>query len=133
MNKEKPVIIQFESDENYMTVADLICYNMGLEVAAKANSIQAARELIAKIEKKELNPDIAIVSSVIENNFSEGEKLAKKLREIAPELKIIAFTELEDEKFGDKLALKSGASLQDTLIAALHDLTGHDFNGSNVK
>jgi len=132
MPKESPVIVQFDADENYLTVADLICFNIGLDIAANASTIDAAKKIITRIENKELKPDIAIISSVIQNSFNEGEKLAKKLREVVPGIKIIAYTEIDDEKFGDELAIKSGTNTEVTLISALNKLTKKNFKASNV-
>ena len=69
---------------------------------------------------------------MIQNSFNEGEKLAKKLREVVPGIKIIAYTEIDDEKFGDELAIKSGTNTEVTLISALNKLTKKNFKASNV-
>jgi len=132
MESNNPIIIQVDEDENYLTVGEIICFNMGLNIAAKAKSINDAREIIARIQAKRLKPDIAIISSMIEVNLDDGLKLATKLREIVPDIKIIAYTTDEDAKWGDKLAVKTSKDSKETLIQALEDYTHHSFKFSNL-
>jgi len=127
-----PVIIQVDEDENYHTVADLICYNMGLSISAKGRSISEAKDIIASIEAKRLIPDIAIISSMLEFNLEDGMKLAKKLRELVPGIKIIAYTSDDEAKWGDILVKKTSKDNDETLIIALEKLTHQEFNFSNA-
>lgn len=127
----KPVIIQFESDENYITVADLICFNMDLNISHVARNVAEAKQFIEQIGKQKLKPDIAIVCNVLLRNLNEGRQLAKKLREVRPQLKIIAFSEIPDIDWADELAIKSGKDNEHTLITALHKLTKKEFKSKN--
>ena len=130
---ENPVILQFDDDDNYFTVVDLIGYNMDFKVTAHAQTIDATRKIIAQIESKQIKPDIAIISNFLGNNFDDGGKLAKKLREIAPKIKIIAYvTDLEID-WGDFIAQKGSREQEKTLIAILEKLTGKTFVISNIK
>ncbi|KXK26394.1 MAG: hypothetical protein TR69_WS6001000397 [candidate division WS6 bacterium OLB20] len=129
---DKPVIIQFDGDENYHTVVDLICFNMDLEVSRHANSIKSARRIFADIEDGKLKPTIAIVASFLERDHRDGSIVAKKLREIAPDIKIIGYTVIEDEDWYDELAVKSNRNPEKTVIDVLARLTRHSFKSSNV-
>jgi len=129
---KNPVIIQFDGDENYHTVVDLVCFNMGLEVVEHARSIKAARKVFAKIEDRKVKPDIAIVASFLERDHRDGSIVAKKLREIAPDIIILGYTVIEDEDWYDHLAVKSNRNPEKTVIDALEELTEHQFQSSNV-
>jgi hypothetical protein len=128
----EPVIIQFDDDDNYHAVLDLICFNMNLNVTAFANSVESGRKLFERIEKGELKPTIAIVNSFLERDLGDGAQIAKKLRELVPDIKIIAFTIVPDETWADVVAMKSSRDQNQTIIKALEKLTGHEFKGSNV-
>jgi hypothetical protein len=130
---ENPVILQFDDDDNYFTVLEIIGYNMGFTVAACGQDIDSTRKIIAKIENKQLKPDIAIVSNYLGYNFEDGSKLVKKLREIAPNIKIIAYVTDAEVEWGDYIALKGSREQEKTLIAILEKLTGKTFVISNIK
>ena len=130
---ENPVIIQFDDDDNYFTVVEIMGYNMDFKVAACAQSIDATRKVISKIESKQLQPDIAIISNYLGYNFDDGSKLAKKLREIAPKIKIIAYVTDPETTWGDYVALKGAREQEKTLVAILEKITGKVFVTSNIK
>ncbi|KXK10128.1 MAG: hypothetical protein QY330_01125 [Candidatus Dojkabacteria bacterium] len=130
--EKNPVIIQFDGEENYHTVVDLICYNMQLEIRRHISNVNQARTLFADIESGKLKPDIAIISSFLEKKHTDGSAVAKKLREVSPDTKIIAYTVIEDEDWHDELAVKSGRNPEKNLIEVLTRLTGKDFNFSNA-
>lgn len=127
-----PVIIQIDDDENYLTIGDLLCYNMGLSISARARTINEAKEIIARIQAGRLKPDIAIISSMIEVDLNDGMKLAKKLRELVPTIKIIAYSLDKEDDWGDIIAVKTTKESKDSLISALEELTGHSFKFSNL-
>ena len=127
-----PVIIQIDDDENYLTIGELLCFNMGLSISAKAQTINEAKEILARISAKRLTPDIAIISSMIEIDMNDGKKLATKLRELVPGIKIIAYSMDKEDDWGDRIAVKTTKDSKDSLIAALEDLTGHTFKFSNL-
>ncbi len=130
---ENPVILQFDDDDNYFTVVELIGYNMDFKIAARGQSIESTRKIISQIETKQLKPDIAIISNYLGNNFEDGGKLAKKLREIAPGIKIVAYVADPEINWGDYLAIKGSREQEKTLIAILEKITGKTFVISNVK
>ena len=68
----EPIIIQFDDDENFFTVVDLICFNMGLKLNSTAKNIEQARSIIKRIESKQLKPDIAIIGDYLGNNNYES-------------------------------------------------------------
>ncbi|MFQ5493637.1 MAG: hypothetical protein ACE5DX_05780 [Candidatus Dojkabacteria bacterium] len=128
---KKPVIIQFEADDNYVTVVDLIAFNMGLEINAVASSVKQAKALFEQIESGKLKPEIVIVSSFLQKNHLDGKQVAEKIRQLSPKAKIIAYSVIPDTDWGDYLAIKSGKDTNKTLVQILVDLTGNDFNMDN--
>lgn len=131
--KENLCILQFDDDDNYFAVTEIIFFNMGLEMTARAQTIAETRDLISKIEAKKLKPDIAIVANYLGNNFEDGRKLSKKLKEIVPEVKIIAYVVDSETEWGDYIAIKSGTDAKNSLITILSELTGKQFTSSNIK
>lgn len=131
--KDKFCILQFDDDDNYFAVTEIIFFNMGLEMTARAQTIAETREIIAQIEAKKIKPDIAIVSNYLGNNFEDGRKLTKKLKEISPETKIIAYVVDSETDWGDHLAIKSSTDANKSLISILSELTGKQFISSNIK
>jgi len=130
---QNPVIIQFDEDDSYFMVVEMICFNMGLEMGPKASSIDESRKLVREIENKKLLPDIAIIASYLGYDFTDGEKLAIKLKEIAPNIKIIAYSTDPETSWGDYLAVKSGLDQSKSLVSILSELTGKTFKTSNIK
>lgn len=133
MSKKQPIIIQFESDDNYITVVDLVLFNMGLERTKYALGIDESRKLLEEINTKKLNPDIALVASYLGKGIDDGAKLTKRLKEYSPNVKVIAYTEDDEAKWGDYLSLKSTDAEETSLIAILEKLTGTGFNFDNSK
>ena len=130
--EKNPVIIQIDDDENYLTIGDLLCYNMGLSISARARTINEAKEILARIAAGRLKPDIAIICNMIEVDLNDGKKLAAKLREMVPGIKIIAYSLDKEDDWGDRLAVKTTKDSKESLISALEDLTGHSFKFSNL-
>ena len=129
----EPVILQFDDDENFFTVTDLICFNMGLKLASTAKNIEQARGMIKQIESKQLNADIAIIANYLGNSFEDGSLLAKKLKLICPSIKIIAYVTDPETNWGDMVALKGSKNATQTLTMALSELTGKSFKLSNIE
>jgi len=127
----KPIILVFDDDENYSTVLEMVTYNMELEITEYARDIKESRNLIKKIESKSLKPDIAIISPLLGNNFEDGSKLAKKLREISPDIKIIAYTVDKEIEWGDYLAIKGTQDLSQSIISVLEEITKKKFKDTN--
>jgi len=130
---QNPVIIQFDEDDSYFMVVEMICFNLGLELGPKAQSIDETRKIIRDIEDKKFIPNIAIIANYLGYDFSDGEKLAVKLKEIAPEIKIIAYSTDKETTWGDYLAVKSGLDQSKSLVQILCELTGKEFKTSNIK
>ena len=129
---ENPVIIQFDEDDSYYMVLDMICYNMGQKVTAYASNIDDIRKIIKSIEAKELKPNIAVIADYLGYNFEDGEKLCAKLKELVPDIKVIAFVTDPETTWGDFQAIKSGQDQSKTLVSILKTLTGSEFNSSNI-
>ncbi len=128
-----PVIIQFDDDDSFFTVVELIAYNMDLKIAGKAKNIEQARGLIHKIESGELKPDIAIIANYLGNGFQDGELLTKKLKAIYPSIKVISYVTDPETNWGDYLAIKGSKVPSQTLTMSLCELTGKEFKASNIK
>ena len=127
-----PVIIQFDDDDSFFTVVELICFNMGLKMSATAKNIEQARAIVKRIETKQLNPDIAIISDYLGNSFQDGSILTKKLKSLNPNIKIISYVTDPETDWGDLLALKGSKSAEKTMTMALEELTGKRFKASNI-
>jgi hypothetical protein len=127
------VLVQFDFDENYATVVDLICFNLGVDSGKYFRTLKDANAYLMIISRSKEFPDIAIISSYLGRSSSDGEELAKRLREVSPKTKIIAYTADDEAKWGDFLAIKSSDGQENSLIAILAKLTGKDFNFDNSK
>jgi len=127
-----PVIIQFDDDDSFFTVVELICFNMGLKMSATAKNIEQARAIVKRIETKQLNPDIAIISDYLGNSFQDGSILTKKLKSLNPNIKIISYVTDPETDWGDLLALKGSKSAEKTMTMALEELTGKRLKASNI-
>ncbi len=117
-------IIQFESEEFYRAVVDLIMSNNGMSVAAVASNKPETENLLGRIKRGELKPDLAIIDSLLENTHEEGAKIAAALRSLVPEVKIIAYTIILEQEWADYVAIKSNKDTNHTLIKGLEELYG---------
>ena len=124
-----PVIVQFDFDDNYSTVVDLIFYNIGLSRSFFGRTYSEAEKYISQLSSTKKYPDIALVATYLGKGSMDGQEIAKKLKEASPKTTIIAYTADDEAKWGDYLALKS--SDETTLIKVLEKLTGKSFNYDN--
>ena len=132
MAKDK-ILVQFDFDENYGTVVDLICFNLGIDSGKYFKTFKDANAYLMIINKSKDFPDIAIIAGYLGRGSTDGEELAKKFREISPKTKIIAYTADDEAKWGDYLAIKSSDGQENSLIGILAKLTGKEFNFDNSK
>jgi CheY-like chemotaxis protein len=122
---QKPkVIIQFDSEEFYRAVVDLILSDNGMGLTATASNKTQTEELLGKIKRGELKPDLAIIDSMLENTHEEGAKIAAALKSVAPDVKIIAYTIIPEQDWADYVAIKSNKDPNHTLIKGLEELYG---------
>ncbi len=128
-----PVIVQFDHDENYATVFDLICFNLGVDSGKYFKNIKEAKSYLDILQKEKDYPDIAVIASYLGRDINDGELLAKKIREISPKTKIIAYTEDDEAKWGDYIAMKSGDDKDGNMVEILSKLTGKEFKFDNAK
>jgi ribosome-binding protein aMBF1 (putative translation factor) len=126
------VIIQFDEDDSYNMVLEMICFNMGLKVSAYARNIDETRNIIKRIEAKTLTPQIAVIANYLGYDFFDGEKLTKKLKELVPDIKVIAYVTDLETTWGDYLAIKSGQEQSKSLVSIIEQLTGKKFIASNL-
>lgn len=137
-DKKQPTIIQFEPEEFYHAVVDQMLFGVGLEVGHWARTKAEAGKLVQQIERQEIKPDVAIIDTLLEKNHHEGRVIATKLKEILPQIKIIAYTIVEKEPAGedvtedwtrehdwaDYVAIKSNRSPTQTIAKGLSDILG---------
>lgn len=128
---KNPTIIQFDTDEHYLTVTDLLLTSWDTKLAGKATDVVSATKLFEEIKTGKLKPDIAIIDAYMGKSEEDGENIAKKLREVLPNIKIISFSTFET-KWGDKNPLKGLKDTNNTLVKSLSELIGEEFKFSNV-
>lgn len=131
--KSDPVLVQFDYDENYATVVDLICFNLGIDSGKYFRNNTDAEKYLLILKKSNQFPDIALISSYLGKNSLDGKNLADKIKQISPKTKIIAYTADDEADWGDYLAIKSSDGQEHSLIAILSKLTGKEFNFDNSK
>lgn len=123
MAKVQPTIIQFDSEKYYISVVNLMLFNVDLEVQHTAIGKRQASELMGKIQRGEVVPTLAIIDTMVEDQHDEGEKIATRLKELAPKVKIIAYTILpEPITWADEVAIKSQRDGNRTMVQALSKL-----------
>lgn len=141
-DKQKHTIIQFEPEEFYHAVVDQMLFGVGLGVDHWARTKVEAGKLVQQIEKGEIKPDVAIIDTMLEKNHHEGRVVASKLREIAPGIKIIAYTIVEQEPpaedvtdewkqehdWADYVAIKSNRNPAHTISKGLSEILGVDLD-----
>lgn len=140
-------IIQFESEDYYRSVVDLILTSAGQQIAAVARNLAETRQLAADIEAGKLKPDVAIIDTIIENHHGEGAQIAKKLKELVPGIKLIAYTIMKDDgaiadpenpqrnpsnDWADYVAIKSNRVPGQTIIRGLDELFGLNLGQGQV-
>lgn len=128
MNK---CIVQFESEDFYRAVVEQLLYTVDMQISSVAKTKKDAEKLIGQIINQEIVPDLAIIDTILEHSHTEGEVIAKKLREISPKTKIIAYTIIPDVEWADYLALKSGKDAGRTVVKGISELLKIEFPTSN--
>lgn len=131
MANNKPIIVQFDSESYYRSVADLILYPADLQVNYFAYNWKTANSLISLIAAEKIPVDIAIIDTILEHNNDEGAELAGKIKAAAPNVKIIAYTILNDEElpWADYIAIKSNLNPNQTLIKGFNQLLKLELGG----
>jgi len=127
------IIIQFDPDDFYITAMNLVLESMGLKVDHYALNQYSTDELLKRIEKGEIKPDIALIEAHMGISEFDGKKIAERLKKAVPKIKIIGFSTYETKEWADKEALKSLKDNNATIIKALTELTGREYAISNVK
>ncbi|HEX9804790.1 MAG TPA: hypothetical protein VGA67_03845 [Candidatus Dojkabacteria bacterium] len=132
-DKKKLSIIQFDSDDHYFTVIDLILSTWGMELAGKAFSPNSATRLFERIQKGEIKPDIAIVEADMGKSEEDGKKISAKLRDAAPGIKIIGFSVIENSEWSDYEAIKGLKDTNKVITDILSKVTGNEYKISNTE
>ena len=121
-------IIMFEPEDFYISAADLILFTCDQKLSATAKDRAQSQNIISQIKSKKLTPDLAIIEAMIESGENEGEQVAKKLRELVPGIKIIAYTVLDEITWADYIAIKSQLDPARTLVKGLVELLKLDIS-----
>ncbi len=132
MKKDQIEIIQFDPDDYYFTVTDLILSTWELSLAGSAHNLKTSTKIVEKITKGELRPSIAIVEAYMGSSEEDGKKISEKLRELVPDIIIIGFSTFETADWADYEAIKGIKDNTKTLIQILSKVTGLEYVGSNV-
>jgi hypothetical protein len=131
--KKDPVLVQFDFDENYATVVDLICFNLDINSGKYFRNNTDAEKYLSIISKEKNYPDIVLISSYLGKSSLDGKTLAEKIKKLSPDTIVIAYTADDEADWGDFLAIKSSDGQEHSLIAILSKLTGKEFNFDNSK
>lgn len=117
-------IVMFDSDRYYQQVVNMILMPAELSVSACALGRERAVDLIKAVSAGKFNPDIALIDTLLESNHEEGVKVAEKLKQFAPDCKIIAYTTLNGEEipWANAIAIKGSKTSETSLIEALKKL-----------
>lgn len=132
MKKEEIQIIQFDPDDYYFTVTELVLSSWDLSLAGHAHNLNTSKDLVEKIISGKIKPTVAIVEAYMGNSEEDGKKIATRLREIAPDIKIIGFSTFESAEWADHEAIKGIRDNSKTLIQILSKVTGLDYAISNI-
>ncbi|MBD3363535.1 hypothetical protein GF362_07510 [Candidatus Dojkabacteria bacterium] len=133
MSKKKNyTIVQFETDDFYHYTLDLVLYNMNQKPAIKVTNKKELRKIVKDIQNKKIKPDVAIIDTYIDIDHDDGEKIAQKLREIYPEIKIIGYSIMETSKWADYEIIKSNKDQTKTIVKILEKVLGIDFSWANT-
>lgn len=132
MNKS-PTIVQVEYDPFYQINVDLILAGVNLSLAAKAGNKHELERLYQLIAQKKLTPDIVIIGEDQLASSAASESIAKRFRQLLPEVKLIDYTVArgEESPWADGYAVKSGLDQSNTIIKALSKILG--FEVANVN
>ena len=123
-------MLTFESEDFYSAVVNQILFTAEIQVAAVARNKSQAQQLLGKVARGEITPDLAIIDSMLEANHEEGAIIAAKLKELSPKTKLIAYTIIEEQPWADYVAIKSNRIPAQTLTRGLSELLGIDFDAS---
>jgi len=132
MQKKDTEIIIFDPDDFYITMVDLLLDSMGLKLTGSAYNLETSTNLVNRILKKEVKPDIAIIESHMGKSEFDGDKIATELRKLVPNIKIIGFSTYETP-WADVQALKTLKDMNATIIKAITQLTGVEYSTENTE
>lgn len=126
-----PIIIQFDPDDFYITLVDLVLDHWHISHAGSAFNLETATNLVQKIQQKEIKPNIAIVEAHMGKSEYDGQKIAEKLRELVPDIKIVGYSTYETKQWADMEAIKSLKDNSATIIKTLSEITGLEYEITN--
>ncbi len=130
MTSNAPLIFQFETDEFYHYTANLVLFNFGLEPARWIKDRKELREIIEEIVQGRVKPDLAIIDTYIGLGQTDGQRIATKLRELVPGIKVIGYSIIPTDDWADFVAVKSNKDNTKTIVKALEEALDRKFNYS---
>lgn len=125
------VVVQFDPDDHYFTVTDLILSTWGMKLTDTAHNLGSATRIVSKIEKGKLKPDIAIIESYMTKSEQDGKKIAEKLKKLLPEITIVGFSTFETNEWADHEAIKGLKDSNKIITDILSDIIGKEYKLSN--
>ncbi len=132
MKKGQFQIIQFDPDDFYITLLDLILDHWGIKHTGSAHNLHTSKELVKQIETGHIKPNIAIIEAHMGKSEFDGQKIAERLRELVPGIQIIGFSTYETKQWADYEAIKTLKNSEASIIKTLSKLTGWEYEISNA-
>ncbi|MBP9758360.1 hypothetical protein KBD45_01585 [Candidatus Dojkabacteria bacterium] len=129
--KKDLVFVQFETDEFYQIVLDLVLLYFGIKPALKISNREALKQYINDLQKSQRKPDFVVLDTFIGINNEDGKQIAEKLRQVSPSTKIIGYSIMETNEWADFEVIKSSRDQSKTLVRMLETALNEKFNYSD--
>lgn len=126
-DKSKLTIVQFETDDFYQIILDLALRYFGIKPAIKITNRDELREYVSKLPNNPNKPDFAVIDTYISINNEDGQKIAEKLRELCPGIKIIGYSIMETASWADFEIIKSNKDQSKSLVKILENALNEKF------
>ncbi len=123
-------IVHVDTDDFYLSVVDLILYNMGLDSTKKISNKNETRRFVKDLQAGKTHVDIIISDTYIGIDNEDGRKIAEKIREINSNIVVIGYSIMETGKWADHEAIKSLLDRDRSLIQILERVLERKFNYS---
>lgn len=135
MSKKEALIIQFDTDSFYHETLELVLYNMGIDPTKKVRVLdkEGVRSTVKDIEAKKIKPDVVIVDTYMGINNEDGSKIAAKIREFSPDIKIVGYAIMETNEWSDYEIIKSNRDAEKTVVKVMEEVLGLEFNSSDQE
>jgi hypothetical protein len=126
-DKKNLTFVQFETDSFYQIVLDLVLLYFGMKPAIKITNRDELREYVGKLQSNPNKPDFAVIDTFIGINNEDGQKIAQKLRELCPGIKIVGYSIMESASWADFEIIKSNKDQSKSLVKILENALNEKF------